>query len=114
MAAVVLVLIGVFLVLGRRDLVTSCIRPFFGLILVLTFIGAALDHFGTLSCERHPDISWPGPLIVIGYGAVVAFWLYRRFGQRFRERRQKELERARDVERVRVYPPDEGEESDVR
>jgi membrane protein implicated in regulation of membrane protease activity len=114
MAAVVLALIGVFLILQRRDLATAFVRPFFGLLLVLTFAGTGLDHCGTLSCERHPDISWPVSLIVIGYGAVVAFWLYRRFGQRFRERRQKDLERARDVERVRVYPPDEGEESDVR
>jgi lipopolysaccharide export LptBFGC system permease protein LptF len=54
------------------------------------------------------------PVLAIGYSAAVAFWLYRRFGRRHRERRAKELERARDAERVRIYPPDDTEDSDVR
>jgi hypothetical protein len=114
MVAVVLVLIGTLLVLEKRDLVAASVRPFFGLLLVLTFVGAALERCGTLSCARRSDVSWPSPLIVVGYAAGVAFWLYLRFGRQFRERRQKELERARDAERVRVYPPDDGEDTDVR
>jgi phosphotransferase system glucose/maltose/N-acetylglucosamine-specific IIC component len=114
MVAVVLVLLSIFLVLGKRDLVAASVRPFFGLLLVCVFLGAALNYCGSATPAIQPEMSGPVPLIVIGYSAIVAFWLYRRFGRRHRERQEKEHDRTRDAERVRVYPPDDGADADVR
>jgi hypothetical protein len=109
MAAIVLVAIGIVLILGRRELAASAIRPLFGLLLVLSFVSAALNHCGTVSCAPHPNMSWPIPIMVIGYLAVVAFLIYRRQRRAHRERRLKEIERLLGTERVRVFPPEDEE-----
>lgn len=107
MAILVLIAIGFALILGQRDFAKALVKPFVGLILVLSFLPGFLDRMlasVSTASDESAGSGWTWlAVLCFALFAVLGFVLWRR---REASARARELARRRDGHpRRRALPP---------
>jgi uncharacterized membrane protein len=112
-----LLVVALLVIVGAKNAAGQIAKGAVGAALIFIVISCAIQSCTCFLSQTGNGGSLHSlvfPLLAIGYIVAAVFFIYRRYGRVSRERRVKDLERARDAERARIYPPDDTEDSDGR